>query len=45
MIVTALDHLGEIGIELYGRPPALQLRRAEILEPMVAMLIERVGAE
>src|SRR5262249_17492203 len=38
LIVAALDHLGEVGVELYDRPPALELRRAEILEPRLRAL-------
>jgi len=30
-----LDHFGEVGIDLDHRAPALELRRAEILKPMV----------
>src|SRR5205823_9715384 len=33
--VVARDHLGEVCIELYDRPPGPELRRAEILEPML----------
>src|SRR5215472_10905444 len=32
-IVAALDHFGEVGVDLDHRAPALELRRAEILEP------------
>src|SRR4029450_11742222 len=35
VIVAALDHLDEVRIELHGRAPALELARAEILEPKV----------
>jgi hypothetical protein len=38
VIVAALDHLGEVGIELDGRAPARELARAEILEPMLRAL-------
>ena len=32
-IVAALDHFGEVGVDLDHRAPALELRRAEILAP------------
>src|SRR5262249_3256944 len=42
-IVAALDHFGEVGIELDHRAPSLELRGAEILEPQLRALhaIER----
>src|SRR6266545_4143163 len=36
--VVARDRLGEVRIELDHRPTALELRRAEILEPMLRAL-------
>src|SRR5262245_44668123 len=43
LIVAARDHFGEIRIELHEGAPALEVRRAEILEPEVRTLhaIER----
>src|SRR5262249_5186290 len=37
-IVAALDHFGEVGIELDHRAPSLELRGAEILEPQLRAL-------
>src|SRR5262249_21423108 len=34
LIVAALDHLGEVGVEPDNRAPALELGGAEILDPM-----------
>src|SRR5215469_17646088 len=33
--IVPLDHLGEVSIELHDCPPARELCRAEILEPML----------
>src|SRR5947208_13821300 len=38
LIVAALDHLGEVGIESHDRTSALELRRAGILEPNLRAL-------
>src|SRR6516164_7697526 len=38
LIIAALDHLGEVGIELDHRAPALELRCAKVLEPMLGAL-------
>jgi len=36
--VAALDYLGEVGVELYHGAATLELRRAEILKPMLRAL-------
>jgi hypothetical protein len=38
VIVAALDHLGEVHVELHGCAPALELARPEILEPSLRTL-------
>src|SRR5262245_56121962 len=40
LIIAALDHLGEVRIELDHRAPALEFCRAEILEPMLRLSMQ-----